>query len=143
VQGGTGTLYVRTDSDSMIVALNAKDKKLWIIHADQIRRWSAEHRRRLNRWSDDQKVEERPNASFGKRRESAVNKYRLRMDTFIHQTAAKVANYAARRKFSTVQYDDSDQSFCERFPYFQLCDKISEKVSVKGIKFIHKEKTED
>jgi len=143
VENGTGTLYVRTDSDSMIIAFNAKEEKLWTIHADQIRRWSAEHRRRLNRWSDDQKAEDRPVASFGKRREWAAEKYRHRMDTFIHQTAAKVVNYAARRRFAVMEYDDSDRRFCPQFPYFQLCEKVAEKVAAKGIEFIHKEKKDD
>lgn len=137
-QGGTGTLFTRTDSDSMIIALNVKDEKLWIIHADQIRRWSAEHRVRLQRWSDDQKAEERPVASFWKRRELACLKYRNRMNTFIGQTAAKIANYAERRNFAVVEYDDSDQDYCEKFPYSDMCGKINEKVSAKGIEFVKK-----
>ena len=68
-KGATDTLYVHTDKDSLLVALDAKSEGLWLFHADHVRRWTAEHTRRLNRWADDQKAEQHPWRTFkvGKR----------------------------------------------------------------------------
>ena len=44
----TGTLVVRTDTESLLVALDIKGEKLWVENCDQVRRWTAEHSRRLN-----------------------------------------------------------------------------------------------
>ena len=74
---GDGVLSARTDKDSLLIALNAKDEKLWVLNADQVRRWAAEHRRKLNRWSNDQKAENRP-PTFQARREADAIKYRRR-----------------------------------------------------------------
>src|SRR5450755_2874047 len=52
-----GTLFVRTTADAMIVALDRKGEKLWNYHGEQIPRWSAEHRKQLQRWADDSKAE--------------------------------------------------------------------------------------
>ena len=134
---GSGTLYVRTDRDSLLIALNAKDERLWVLNADHIRRWEAEHRRRLNRWSDDTKAEQQPVAKFQSRREAAVTKYRRRLDSACHEAAAQLANYAARRRFAKIQYDDTDTSFCGRFPWFKLHSLIQEKVDARGIEFVH------
>ncbi len=128
-----GTLYVRTDKDSLLIALNAKEEKLWLHHADHIKKWEAEHRRRLNRWSDDQKAEQRPVASFQSCRETAVKKYRNRLNSACHEAAAQLANYAARRRFAEVIYDDDEKAFCGRFPWFQLRELLSMKLDERGI----------
>jgi hypothetical protein len=44
-----GVLFVRTTADAMIVALDRKGEKLWNYHGEQIPRWSAEHRKQLQR----------------------------------------------------------------------------------------------
>lgn len=129
----TGTLFVRTDKDSLLVALDAKDERLWIHHADHIRRWEAEHRRRLNRWSDDQKAEQRPDATFAARREAAVLKYRRRMKSAIQEAVAQLANFARRRHFAAVRYDDREQNFCGRFPWFELRTRLAVKLDEYGI----------
>ena len=109
---------MRTDSERMIVALNAKDEKLWEYHGDHVRRWSAQHLALLQRWSDDSKAEHRPVPPFAERRQAAAVKYRHRMQSAAHEIAAMVAGYAARRKFATVRYDDSVTDFCPQFPRF-------------------------
>lgn len=52
-------LRVHTGNDSLPVAVNTKDGTLWTYNGDHLRRRSAEHRRRLKRWSEDQKYEQR------------------------------------------------------------------------------------
>lgn len=120
----SGVLVTRTDSDSLIVALNAKDEKLWIYNADHLRRWVSEHRRQLQRWSDDQKLEDRPVADFQSRRTAAVTKYRRRIDNVVNQAAARIVNYAKRRRMAEIKYDDSDKSYVERFPWHQLKQRL-------------------
>jgi hypothetical protein len=132
-----GTLFVRTDADALIVALNAKDDRLWVYHGDQVKRWSAEHRKMLDRLSDDSKAEHRPVPPFSKRRQAAATKYSDRMKSATHQISAMIAGYARRRKFARVQYDDSLQSFCPGFPWFSLREKIATKCDEAGIEFHH------
>jgi hypothetical protein len=130
-----GTLFVRTDADALLVALNQKDEKLWTYHGDQARRWSAEHRKLLQRLADDSKAEHRPVPPFSTRRENAATKYRDRMSSLTHQAAAMVVGYAQRRRFAVVSYDDALATFCEQFPWFALRAKIAEKCNAAGIEF--------
>lgn len=120
----SGTLYVRTDSDSLLVALDSKDQRLWVVHADHARRWVAEHTRRLNRLNDDQKSEQRPVPSFADRRGDYALKFRDRMNSLIRDTAAQVVGFADRRNFAEIRYDDSDQQYVGRFPYHELKSRI-------------------
>lgn len=135
VDGKKGTLLVRTDSDSLLIALDIKGQKLWIENCDQVRRWTAEHARRLNRWNDDQKAEQRPVAKYQSRRESAALKYRRRLDSLCHEVSTHLANFAARRRYATVQYDDSLQSYCVRFSWALLRERIKTKLDEHGIHF--------
>jgi len=132
-----GTLMVRTAEHSLLVAVNAKDEKLWTYHGDHLLRWSAEHRDRLQRWADDSKFEQRPVPSFAERREAAVHKYRDRMSSAVREIAASLASYAHRRKFAAVHYDDSDTSYCAGFPWYALRTRIETKLNELGITFEH------
>jgi hypothetical protein len=132
----TGVLRVSTGKDSLLVAVNAKDERLWKYHADHLRRWSSEHRRVLQRWSDDQKYEQRPVPAFAARRAAAAAKYRDRMHSATHEIAAELAAYAARRRFAQVRYDDTERGFCEGFPWYRLRALIEEKLSAQGIGFV-------
>jgi hypothetical protein len=129
----SGVLRVRTDTESLIIALNEKDERLWVYHADHLRRWVAEHRLMLERWSDDMKAEHRPVPPFAERRENAVRKQNHRMTSACHEVAAMIAGYAARRKFAEVHYDDSNHGFCEQFPWFRLRQLLAEKLDAVGI----------
>lgn len=131
----SGTLFVRTDKESLLVALNQKDERLWVENCDQVRRWIAEHRRQLQRWSDDQKAEQRPTASYQSRRDAAVLKYRRRMKSITHEVSAHLVRYAERRRFAEIRYDDTVKSYCEQFPWFELKEKIGYKCDSAGIIF--------
>jgi hypothetical protein len=133
----SGTLFVRTTADAMIVALDRKGEKLWNYHGEQIPRWSAEHRKQLQRWADDSKAEHRPNVPFARRREEAARRYRNRVNSASHQIAAMVAGYAQRRRFAAVEYRDAEQSFCPQFPWFRLRELIREKCDKVQIEFDH------
>jgi len=131
---GDGVLFVRTDKNSLLVALNAKDRRLWELNADHIHRWVAEHYRKLNRWSKDQKAENRPPA-FQARREQDCTKYHRRIDSACHEASAQLVNYAARRRFATIRYNNTVRSFQKSFPWQRLRDLICEKADAKGIAF--------
>jgi hypothetical protein len=130
-----GTLHVHSGASSLLVAVNETQHVLWTYHADQLRRWSAEHREQLLRWADDSRFEHRRVPSFAQRREAASRKYRNRMNTAIHEIAAGLAEYVTRRKFAVVRYDDHDTSFCPGFPWAALRARISAKLDELGIEF--------
>jgi hypothetical protein len=129
-----GVLYVRTAPDALLVAFNAKDEVLWRYNGNQVRRWAAEHAKQLQRWSEDTKAEERPLPGFAERR-AAARKYHHRLNTSADQSASYLANYAARRKFATVEYDDSDTSYCGGYVWFRLRERISMLLDERGIEF--------
>lgn len=131
-----GTLFVRTDKDALLVALNAKDEKLWTYNGDHLRRLVAERVRRVQRLSDDRKYEQRqPDASFQARSTDEVTRYARKMATITHQIAASVIAYAERRHFAGLTYDDSDHAFVERFPWHELRQKIADKCEQRGVAF--------
>lgn len=131
---GSNTLTVRTRKDCLLVAVNVKDKALWRYNGDQLRRWAAEHRAQLQRWSEDQKYEARPVPAFAARREAAARKYRNRLNSATHEIAAHVAAYAARHHFAAVRYDDADHSYLgDGFPWYRLRALLAENLDARGI----------
>jgi hypothetical protein len=130
-----GILYVRTAPDALLVAFNAKDQALWRYNGDQVRRWVAEHAKQLLRWSEDTKAEERPLPRFAEKRAAAARKYHHRLNTSADQAASYLANYADRGKFATVEYNDSDTSYCAGYVWFRLRERIGMILDERGIEF--------
>ena len=87
-------LTVRTGKDCLLVAVNAKDEAVWRYNGDHLRRWAGEHRTQLQRWSEDQKYEQRPVPAFAQRRTAAARKFRDRMNSATHEIAAQLAGRA-------------------------------------------------
>lgn len=131
----SGTLHVRTDSDSLLIALDDKSQRLWTVNADQAKRWVAENQRRLQRLADDQKAEQRPVPTFADRRQDHSRKFRHRLDSLINETAAQVVGFADRRRFAEIRYDDTDQRFVDRFPYHELQTRIAVVCDERNIGF--------
>jgi hypothetical protein len=135
-RGMAGTLHVRTAADRLLVAVDEKDECIWSENCDHLKRWIAEHKGRLKRLAEDQKAEQRPEPSFAQRRTLAVQKQHRRVKSAIQEVAAHVANFAARRKFAAVVYDDSSRGFMgEEFPYFQLAERLRVNLDERGIEF--------
>ena len=127
-------LTVRTGKDCLLVAVNTKDEELWRYNGDHVRRWAGEHRTQLQRWNEDQKYEQQPVPAFARRRETAVRKFRDRMNSATHEIAAQLAGYASRRHFAQVRYDDSDHSYMgDGFPWYRLRSLIADKLVARGI----------
>lgn len=131
----SGVLRVHTAKEQLLNAVNMKDEKLWNYNGDHLRRWVAEYRRALDRWSEDAKYENRPVPSFAERRAAAVEKFHRRMQSATHEIAAQLAGYARRRHFASVEYDDRERGFCGQFPWAQLKQLVAEKLDALGIGF--------
>jgi hypothetical protein len=129
------TLFAKTDKESLLIVLDTNNEKLWVENCDQVKRWTAEHYRRLQRWSDDQKAEQRPTPAFSTHRTLAAEKYRNRLDSLCKEVASHLANFAHRRRVSTVKYDDAEKSYCEKMPWAKLAECIRQKLDFFGIGF--------
>ncbi len=107
-----GSLLIRKDAGSLLVACRETERGLSTVrqwHWDHLKRWTAEHRRRLQMWSDDQKAEQRrPHASFASRREAACQKYRNRMESAQKELAHQIAELCLRQRVAELVYDDSE-----------------------------------
>lgn len=136
-RGQRGTLHVRTSGESLLV-YHVDQGEIKYYHADQVRRWVAEHRKKLDRLSDDTKYEKRWPArvrrGIAERREKWCRKQNNRLDSFCHQTSAMIAGFAERVKVEKIEYDDTDKSFCESFPWGRLRDMIVQKLPA-GVDF--------
>lgn len=130
----TGELAVRTDAKSLLVAVNGKDDALWTYNGDHLPRWIAAHARRLHRLAEDQKYENRPVPSFRSFRDAACEKFRDRMDSACHEIAHQLVEYADRRHFASIRYDDKVKSFCPEFQWAKLRSLIIEKADASAIR---------
>jgi hypothetical protein len=132
----TGTLFVSNDPDSLLFAVNAKANRIWSIHFDHVKRWIAEHARKMQHWSDDSKMEVgRGKRTFAVRREAASLKYRNRMQSAAKEAAAQVVNYAARCKFGRILWVEPPQCEPKAFVWSILLERIATKANELGILF--------
>lgn len=109
-----GSLLLRKDVNALLVAsrqteLGIDTVRQW--HWEHLKRWAAEHRRRLQAWSDDQKAEQRPHVSFASRREAACHKYHNRMESAQKELAHQIAELCRRQHVAEVVYDDTDSGY--------------------------------
>lgn len=136
----SGQLLVRTDPDSLLVysVAGAGEQSVLRINGDHVRRWIAEHRRRLDRTSDDLKAERRSGVGrpcppvLDQRQRWATRQHR-RLDSFTHEASAQIASFAARQNVATVVYDDRDKRFVDKFPWAELQSKLRYKLDAEGI----------
>lgn len=134
----SGTLVVRTDPNSLLV-YHMDGEEPRYIHADQARRWVAEHRRKLQRTADDTKrekrVPKRQRHQITQKRATWAAKHRRRMDSLTHEVSAMIAGYAERRRAAAVVLDDDDRDYVESFPWHELRTKLAYKLEERGIEF--------
>jgi hypothetical protein len=102
-----------------------------------VRRWIAEYAETLQRLREDRKAEQRPIPTFEARQAVIVEKQRRRMDSAVKEAASQVCQYAWRRRFSMIRYDDSNQEFAPKFPWFALRGRIRTKCEDLGLLFEH------
>lgn len=132
-----GTIFISTQKDRLLEALDAKSERIWNYNADHLNRWVGEHKRNLERWSEDAKFENRPVQDFARRRRLAVQKFTARMHSRLHQIADEVAGFANRRKCATVQYDGTEKGYGD-LQWYKLESLVKEKLDALGIEFVSK-----
>lgn len=131
-----GVLFVSTSEDALVVALDAKQSRLWTIHADQVRRWSQERRRRIASLADDRKMEtRRGREALLSRSALESQKYARRMKSAVQQYAAQVVGYAQRRRFAALCFTSGGPRTFSEFPWAALRDRIAAKCDEAGIEF--------
>lgn len=144
------TMLLRTDPHAFFVA-EIENRRPWILNADHIPRYQAEHHVFLQRFSEDTKYEKRwpkeKRQQMNAHREVRCRKNENRMDNWCDQATALVAQYAERQGVCEVIYDDSIRSYVPSFRWSSLKTKLATKLHAKGITLIEraeeKEKTEE
>jgi hypothetical protein len=132
-----GVLYLRTDAQSFWTYHIGTDGEVKHVKAEHLRRWQAQHRRHLQAMADDLKHEKRWPADVrrqaNERQDLWVRKYKDRIDSWCHESTAMIAKFAERRNVATVVYDDTDQSFVDRFPWHKLREQLKYKLDERSI----------
>jgi hypothetical protein len=135
--GLEGDLVVRTVPDSLLVACAAgSDRREWFYHGDQLRKWVAEHSRRLGRLSDDRKAERVLGAAAVRVQEQVSDRQHRRLDTATHQIAAAVVGYALRRRLARIVLDDSERAFLPAFCWHQVSERIRNVAAARGVAIV-------
>lgn len=144
-----GSLLLRKDANSLLVVCRETERGLGTVrqwHWGHLRRWAAEHRRRLQMWSDDQKAEQRrPHASFESRREAACRKYRNRMESAQKELAHQIAELCRRQRVATLEYDDTDCGYFgdDGWTWSAFETVLANKLNEFGVLFNRKESSDD
>jgi len=139
VRDQSGELLVRTSAAHLLTLFNDREETQLIINGDWIRRKVAGHSAALERWHDDQKLENR----IPKRRarmnaedmQAACRKMHSRLKSFIDETCAKIVNYAIRRRLAVIRYDDKETGYFASFPWFRLRERLKAACEREGLRF--------
>ncbi len=135
----SGQLIVKTDPNWLLVWHGANEERIEYFACDQLKRWTAEHREKLSRISEDTKREKRiPHRQMrdiGEMRDRWCAKHRDRIDSLTHQVSASIANICERRKIAEVIYDDSCREYVSEFAWHELKSKIEYKLKNIGVTF--------
>lgn len=134
-------MHIRTTEECLFEVLVGNRQEPWLLHDEHIGRAIAQHRRRLQELSDDQKMERRlpraNRADINGYRETLVLHQQRRMDDYLKKAAALVAGLASRHHVSEVFYDDRIQTRWESFQWFMLRTRVEQKLGELKIKFTH------
>lgn len=107
---------------------------------DEVRRWVAEHRKRLQRLSDDRKFERRrprkERLRYNEAAEPFIRKHHRRLDTLTHQVSREVVGHARRRHVRAIMLDLKDRGWIESMRWHELKTRIEYKADEFGIKVI-------
>jgi hypothetical protein len=134
-----GIMFIDTAEQSFLVARNARDEQLWIIHGDRCRDWIVRHDQYMQRWHDDRKYElrrpSRESRKYCEDMQAKCQKNNDRIDSFIKESAAQCVNHAKRRNLAKIIYNDSCQTLFPRFPWYQMRLALQQKCESAGIEF--------
>lgn len=134
----TKSMHVATGGGRFLSAV-IEHGEPWNLNADHVARWIAEHDSYRSRMSEDLKHEKRWPTPTRERMNAAVatrcDRQNARLKNWIGQASKMLVQYAARRGVAVITYDDTDQSFAQRFPWFALRDAIAYKCDEQQIRF--------
>lgn len=130
------TLYLRTDPNSFWV-YHVSDGEPKFYNADHLKRWTSEHRNKLDRFSDDVKYEKRWPTKLRRRfvssQDPSNDKFHHRMNSFVHEATAMITNFAVRNRCCRVIYDDSVRTFVDSFRWDLTRTQLASKLEKVGI----------
>jgi len=137
-----GIIGVRTTKDSLVAAFDSKNKRIWWYNADHARRIVVKHEKhllRLQRLSEDTKHErrkpKRDGACYREMISNVSKKDVRRIQQIADEVAKSVVEFAYRRKYNGIVYDDRERSFANNFRWSILKEKIKSKCNMRGLKF--------
>lgn len=134
-----GELLVKTSQTHLITLFNEREERLMVFNGDWIKQKVAGHAAMLERWSDDQKLESRIPKRRGRKTQedmkAACLKMNNRLKSFVDETAAKIVNYAIRRKLAVIRYDDTETGYFVSFPWFKLRTQLESVCQREGLRF--------
>lgn len=137
--GATGELPVRSTDDAILVAVDIEGDRIWTYHADQVKRLHESHMRRLQRLADDRKAERRKPERDGRDYRAMLadisRRDRNRITTLCHEVSASVVQFARRRGYAAIRYDDTDHSFAPQFAWHKLRTMVEQKCRRDGLEF--------
>jgi hypothetical protein len=132
-----GTLHIRTSTDALWTYWLENSDRIHRLCADHVKRWIVEHERKNERIRDDLKKENRwpknQRRKMKQSQEARRRKHNNRIDSFIHESTSMLAKFAERKRVARVIYDDTDQSYLPSFAWYDLRQKLVDKLDDRGI----------
>lgn len=136
---GQRTLTLITDPQAFWVA-ELDGRPAWVLNADHVRRaceWLAVHESRRQRMAQDRKAERRLDVgredAWLRSLERCCDKHARRMSSWLHESAAHLAQFAQRNRVGLVLYRDLDRGFAPLFPWHRLKTLLADKLKALGI----------
>jgi len=136
---GGRVLTLCTDPEAFWVA-ELDGRRAWVLNNDHVRGAVARHaghKARLRRLGQDAKAERRLNHSQLRRLRERVEKLCHRhnhwLKTWLQQTAADLAGFAARQRVGEVAYSDAVRDFVPEFPWHRLKTALAGALAGAGI----------
>lgn len=130
-------LVVRTGPTALWIAQPSWREEPWRLNADWMRARIAGHAAWRQRRAEDLKHEkrwpERVRAQMVADGETRLQKQQQRLDSFLHESTAALAGFAARNRVSRVIYDERDHSWCEGFAWYMLRQRLAYKLHERRI----------
>jgi len=111
----------------------------WVLNNDHYRRlssWLAVHEARRQRLAQDAKAERRlgnRERAWQRSLERACDKQHRRLSSWLHETTAHLAGFAARNGVSRVLYRDMERGFMPLFPWHRLKKMLVDRLQAEGI----------
>lgn len=133
-RSSSGTLTVCTARDAALVATKERSSTPFTITGDEVLNWIAQRDRQYQRLRQDRKSGKSRQSLSGKLRRVG-DKWRRRMDSWVHESTSKIVAHALRRGCSSVKWDATIKSFAS-LPFYDLAEKLKYKCEQAGLEFV-------